>query len=141
MNSKLFLALVSERNVRGSIFGMEQKRAYILCWSFECSLGLVQIATPARYTVTLGGTSLSVKYLRQYGYLSTPPPVKEYLQEKMEETKERLSEKMEETKDRFSEKMEETKDRLSERMEETKGKFSERLQETKDKVSFRKKID
>ncbi|XP_067281180.1 uncharacterized protein C18orf19 homolog A [Pseudorasbora parva] len=89
---------------------------------------MYKIATPARYTVTLGGTSLSVKYLRKHGYMSTPPPVKEYLQEKMEETKERISGKMEETKDRFSERMEETKD-----------KFSEKLQETKDKVSFRKK--
>ncbi|XP_056597905.1 uncharacterized protein C18orf19 homolog A [Triplophysa dalaica] len=89
---------------------------------------MYKIATPARYTVTLGGTSLSIKYLRKHGYMSTPPPVKEYLQEKMEETKGRISEKMEETKDR-----------LSERMEETKDKFNERLQETKDKVSFRKK--
>ncbi|XP_016325560.1 uncharacterized protein C18orf19 homolog A-like isoform X2 [Sinocyclocheilus anshuiensis] len=78
---------------------------------------MYKIATPARYTVTLGGTSLSVKYLRKHGYMSTPPPVKEYLQEKMEETK----------------------DRISERMEETKDKFTEKLQETKDKVSFRKK--
>ncbi|XP_028819861.1 uncharacterized protein C18orf19 homolog A [Denticeps clupeoides] len=91
---------------------------------------MYKIATPARYTVTLGGTSLSVKYLRKHGYMSTPPPVKEYLQEKMEETKERISGKMEETKDRFSERMEETKDKLS-----------EKLQETKDKVSFRKKTE
>lgn len=76
-----------------------------------------QIATPARYTLTLGGTSLSVKYLRKHGYMSTPPPVKEYLQEKMEETR----------------------DRFSERIEETKDKFTEKLQETKDKVGFRKK--
>ncbi|XP_050993638.1 uncharacterized protein C18orf19 homolog A [Labeo rohita] len=89
---------------------------------------MYKIATPARYTVTLGGTSLSVKYLRRHGHMSTPPPVKEYLQEKMEETKERISGKMEETKDR-----------ISERMEETKDKFTEKLQETKDKVSFRKK--
>ncbi|XP_042611714.1 uncharacterized protein C18orf19 homolog A-like [Cyprinus carpio] len=89
---------------------------------------MYKIATPARYTVTLGGTSLSVKYLRKHGYMSTPPPVKEYLQEKMEETKERISGKMEETKDR-----------ISGRMEETKDKFTEKLQETKDKVSFRKK--
>ncbi len=87
---------------------------------------LLKIATPARYTVTLGGTSLSVKYLRKHGHMSTPQPVKEYLQEKMEETKERISGKMETTKDR-----------ISERMEETKDKFSEKLQETKDKVSFR----
>lgn len=107
-----------------------------------------QLATPARYTVTLGGTSLSVQYLRKHGYLSTPPPVKEYIQDKMETTRERLTEKMETTKERFSEKMEGTKELLSERMEETKerfsgtkDKFSEKLQETKDKMTFRKKAD
>ncbi|XP_042346658.1 uncharacterized protein C18orf19 homolog B [Plectropomus leopardus] len=107
---------------------------------------MYKIATPARYTVTLGGTSLSVQYLRKHGYLSTPPPVTEYIQDKMEETKEKLTEKMEETKERFSEKMEETKERFSEKMEETKDKLSEKLQETKDRVSerkafFRKKSD
>ncbi|KAF5919233.1 hypothetical protein HPG69_003873 [Diceros bicornis minor] len=80
---------------------------------------LFKIATPARYTVTLGGTSFTVKYLRSHGYMSTPPPVKEYLQDRMEETKELLTEKMEETKDRLTEK----------------------LQETKEKVSFKKKVE
>ncbi|XP_075069358.1 protein FAM210A [Mixophyes fleayi] len=89
---------------------------------------LYKIATPVRYTVTLGGTSISVKYLRKYGYLSTPPLVKEYIQDRMEETKERITEKMEETRDMISGKMEETKDRIS-----------EKLQETKDTLSFRKK--
>ncbi|XP_003965894.1 uncharacterized protein C18orf19 homolog A [Takifugu rubripes] len=107
---------------------------------------MYKIATPARYTVTLGGTSLSVQYLRKHGYLSTPPPVKDYIQDKMEETKEKLTERMEVTKERFSEKMEETKERLSGKMEETKDKLSEKLQETKDRVSegkafFRKKND
>lgn len=60
-----------------------------------------------------------VKYLRSRGYMSTPPPVKEYLQDRMEETKELLTEKMEETKDRLTEK----------------------LQETKGKVSFKKKVE
>lgn len=89
---------------------------------------MYKIATPARYTVTLGGTSLSVKYLRRHGYLSTPPPMTEYLQDKMEDARDRLSEKMGETRER-----------LSERMGETKDKLSGRLQDTKDKVSFRKK--
>ncbi|XP_006164125.1 protein FAM210A [Tupaia chinensis] len=80
---------------------------------------MFKIATPARYTVTLGGTSFTVKYLRSHGYMSTPPPVKEYLQDRMEETKELLTEKMEETKDRLTEK----------------------LQETKEKVSFKKKVE
>ena len=106
----------------------------------------LQISTPARYTVTLGGTSLSIQYLRKHGYLSTPPPVKEYIQDKMEETKDKFTEKMEETKERLSEKMEVTKERISEKMEETKDKLSEKLQETKDRVSegksfFRKKND
>lgn len=118
---------------------------------------MYKITTPIRYTVTLGGTSLSVQYLRRHGYMVTPPSVKEYFQDKMEENTEKLSEKMEEAKERFTEKMdetrelfsgriEETKERLSEKMEETKDKLSERLQETKEKVSdgkslFRKKTD
>ncbi|XP_048363125.1 protein FAM210A [Sphaerodactylus townsendi] len=89
---------------------------------------MYKIATPARYTVTLGGTSITVKYLRKHGYMSTPPPVKEYIQDRMEETKERLSGKMEETRDMISEKMEETKE-----------KITEKIQETKEKVSFIKK--
>uniref|UniRef100_A0A3P9JW85 Family with sequence similarity 210 member Ab n=1 Tax=Oryzias latipes TaxID=8090 RepID=A0A3P9JW85_ORYLA len=96
---------------------------------------MYKIATPARYAVTLGGTSLSVQYLRKHGYLSTPPPYSEYLQDKMEETREKLSEKMEETKERFSEKMEETKDKLSEKIQETKDRVTE------GKAFFRKKGD
>ncbi|XP_053100044.1 protein FAM210A [Hemicordylus capensis] len=100
---------------------------------------MYKIATPARYTVTLGGTSITVKYLRKHGYMSTPPPVKEYLQDRMEETKERLSGKMEETRDMISGKMEETKERLTGKMEETKERITEKIQETKEKVSFIKK--
>ncbi|XP_068611170.1 uncharacterized protein C18orf19 homolog A-like [Brachionichthys hirsutus] len=96
---------------------------------------MYKIATPARYTVTLGGTSLTVQYLRKRGYLTTPPLVKEYIQDKMVETKEKLTEKMEETKGRLSEKMEETKDKFSERLQETKERVSE------GKAFFRKKND
>uniref|UniRef100_UPI00398E4CD3 uncharacterized protein C18orf19 homolog A n=1 Tax=Pristiophorus japonicus TaxID=55135 RepID=UPI00398E4CD3 len=74
---------------------------------------LYKLATPARYTVTLGGTSFAVKYLRSCGYLSTPPPMREYIQDRMEETRERFSEKMEETKELFTEKIQETKDMVS----------------------------
>ncbi|XP_007893214.1 uncharacterized protein C18orf19 homolog A [Callorhinchus milii] len=100
---------------------------------------LYKIATPARYTVTLGGTSFAVKYLRTHGYMSTPPPVRDYIQDKMDETRERFSEKMEETKEMLSGKMEETKGKISGKMEETKDKISGKIQETKEKVSFRKK--
>ncbi|XP_061450765.1 protein FAM210A [Rhineura floridana] len=100
---------------------------------------MYKIATPARYTVTLGGTSITVKYLRKHGYMSTPPPVKGYIQDRMEETKERLSGKMEETRDMISGKMEETKEKLTGKMEETKDRITEKIQETKEKVSFIKK--
>ncbi|XP_058032140.1 protein FAM210A [Ahaetulla prasina] len=100
---------------------------------------LYKIATPARYTVTLGGTSITVKYLRKHEYMSTPPPVKGYIQDRMEETKERISGKMEETRDMISGKMEETKEKLTEKMEETKERITEKIQETKEKVSFIKK--
>ncbi|XP_019401007.1 PREDICTED: protein FAM210A isoform X1 [Crocodylus porosus] len=96
---------------------------------------LCKIASPARYIVTLGGTSITIKYLRKYGYLSRPPPVKGYLHDRMEETKELLSGKMEETKDKITEKMEETRDKITEKMEETKGKITEKMEETKDKIT------
>lgn len=32
-----------------------------------------KIATPLRYTVTLGGTTLSIKYLSQWGYIRPVP--------------------------------------------------------------------
>ncbi|KAM4686481.1 protein FAM210A isoform 1-T6 [Amazona ochrocephala] len=99
---------------------------------------LYKIATPARYTVTLGGTSITVKYLRKHGYMSTPPPVKEYIQDRMGETKDKITEKMEETKEKITEKMGETKDKITGKMEETKDKITEKIQETKDKVSFKK---
>uniref|UniRef100_G3UQ11 Family with sequence similarity 210 member A n=1 Tax=Meleagris gallopavo TaxID=9103 RepID=G3UQ11_MELGA len=88
---------------------------------------LYKIATPARYTVTLGGTSFTVKYLRKSGYMSTPPPVKEYLQDRMEETKDKITEKMEETKDKITGKMEETKDKITEKIQETKDKTTTSL--------------
>lgn len=84
---------------------------------------MYKIATPARYAVTLGGTSFTVKYLRNKGYMSTPPPMKDYLQDRMEETRELFTEKMEETRGIISEKMEETKDRISEKLQETKDRF------------------
>ncbi|XP_067886881.1 uncharacterized protein C18orf19 homolog A [Heterodontus francisci] len=74
---------------------------------------LYKLATPARYTVTLGGTSVAIKYLRSRGYMSTPPPMRGYIQDRMEETRERFSEKMEETKELLSEKIQETKDMVS----------------------------
>lgn len=109
--------LVTTENFNFNLFLLQM--VVITRFWFVSVCFLLKIATPARYTVTLGGTSFTVKYLRSHGYMSTPPPVKGYLQDRMEETKELITEKMEETKDRLTEK----------------------LQETKEKVSFKKKVE
>lgn len=46
---------------------------------------LYKIATPLRYTVTLGGTTISINYLKKWGYIRPIPPrekLKEMYQEK-----------------------------------------------------------
>lgn len=45
-----------------------------------------KIATPLRYTVTLGGTTLSIKYLSQLGYIR-PVPTKAQLKQMYDDQK------------------------------------------------------
>lgn len=45
-----------------------------------------KIATPLRYTVTLGGTTLSIKYLSQLGYIR-PVPTKAQLKQIFDDQK------------------------------------------------------
>jgi len=58
------------------------------------SYGLYKIATPLRYTVTLGGTTISINYLKKWGYIK-PMPSKERLKEMYAETREGMKEKRE----------------------------------------------
>merc|ERR1712079_821924 len=46
-----------------------------------------KIATPARYTVTVGGTTMTVKYLSDLGYLKTSHQVAEQFKEKADTIK------------------------------------------------------
>uniref|UniRef100_A0A8C4QQD7 Family with sequence similarity 210 member Ab n=1 Tax=Eptatretus burgeri TaxID=7764 RepID=A0A8C4QQD7_EPTBU len=98
---------------------------------------LYKIMTPARYVVTLGGTSLSVKALRHYGYLKTPPSpkVKEFLQEKMDETREKISERMQGTREKLSDKVQDTREKLSDKVQDTREKLSDKVQDTREKLS------
>ncbi|XKL69407.1 hypothetical protein PGB90_007176 [Kerria lacca] len=67
------------------------------------SYALYKIATPIRYTVTLGGTTLTIKYLKDYGYIKPiPPPNK--LKEIIHEKKDILIEKKENLKIRYKDK-------------------------------------
>uniref|UniRef100_A0A182VS91 DUF1279 domain-containing protein n=1 Tax=Anopheles minimus TaxID=112268 RepID=A0A182VS91_9DIPT len=61
---------------------------------------LYKIATPARYTVTLGGTTISIKYLEQWGYIK-PIPSKARLVQMYKDKKENIQEKIAEKKQDF----------------------------------------
>ena len=78
------------------------------------SYALYKIATPARYTVTLGGTTVSINYLKKWGYIK-PVPSPEKLKEMYLEKKDNLMETMRETRDGLkvqSEKLKDTKDHI-----------------------------
>lgn len=51
-----------------------------------------KIATPLRYTVTLGGTTLSIKYLSQWGYIR-PVPTKAQLKQMYDDQKAKFQQK------------------------------------------------
>ncbi|XP_049287537.1 uncharacterized protein C18orf19 homolog A [Anopheles funestus] len=64
---------------------------------------LYKIATPARYTVTLGGTTVSIKYLEQWGYIKPMPSKARMVQmykDKKESIQEKIAEKKQDFKDR-----------------------------------------
>lgn len=51
-----------------------------------------KIATPLRYTVTLGGTTFSIKYLSKWGYIR-PVPSKEKLKQMYDDQKAKFQKK------------------------------------------------
>uniref|UniRef100_A0A1B6L6X1 DUF1279 domain-containing protein n=1 Tax=Graphocephala atropunctata TaxID=36148 RepID=A0A1B6L6X1_9HEMI len=62
------------------------------------SYALYKIATPVRYTVTLGGTTVSINYLKKWGYIK-PVPSKERLKELFVDKKEIIKERGQTMKD------------------------------------------
>merc|ERR1712079_870239 len=59
-----------------------------------------KIATPARYTVTVGGTTMTVKYLSDLGYLKTSNQVAEKFKEKADTISQDVKEDIQKWKDR-----------------------------------------
>lgn len=59
-----------------------------LAFAYMC----YKILTPIRYTVTLGGTTVSIKYLSQWGYIR-PMPSKEKLKQIYEDQKAKFKQK------------------------------------------------
>lgn len=71
---------------------------------------MYKIATPVRYTVTLGGTTVSINYLKKWGLIKPIPP-KEKLKEIYKEKKENLKEK----RDMFTEEIKIKKEQFKEK--------------------------
>lgn len=71
--------------------------------------GLYKIATPARYAITLGGTTISIKYLKEWGYIK-PMPSKERLKEIYSETRVGMKEKRENIMESVQQSVKETKE-------------------------------
>jgi Protein of unknown function (DUF1279) len=70
---------------------------------------LYKVATPARYFVTVGGTTFAINKLKNLGYIK-PIPNREQLKEMYQERRENFKESMQERKENFKENMQERKD-------------------------------
>lgn len=64
---------------------------------------LYKIATPARYTVTVGGTTFAIKFLSQRGYLK-PMPSKDKLVQMYKDKKDDIQQKVSDKKTEFTDK-------------------------------------
>lgn len=82
---------------------------------------LYKIATPLRYTVTLGGTTISINYLKKWGYIK-PVPTKEELKEMYLERKENIIESVRERRDEFWHRTDQLRERKDEFIGEIKDK-------------------
>ncbi|KAG8222963.1 hypothetical protein J437_LFUL000258 [Ladona fulva] len=87
---------------------------------------MYKVATPARYTVTLGGTTISINYLKQWGYIKPIPP-KEKLKELYAEKVESYREKKEQMVESYREKKESVRSGLQEAKESITHGFRQSL--------------
>jgi len=69
-----------------------------------------KVATPARYTITLGGTTLSIKYLRDRGYLRTTSDIRDSLKERGEDVRDRVEEEWDKSWQKFAERKKKKRD-------------------------------
>jgi uncharacterized protein YjbJ (UPF0337 family) len=76
---------------------------------------MYKLATPVRYTVTIAGTQLAVRYLRHYGYLKQPETAdgkKDSLKSLMKDSREIVKDKMGDIREDMHELKDELKDKI-----------------------------
>lgn len=71
---------------------------------------LYKVATPARYTVTLGGTTFATKFLSKRGYIK-PMPSKDKMMQLYKDKKDDLQQKVADKKQALTDKKQELQDK------------------------------
>jgi len=77
---------------------------------YALSYACYKIATPFRYTVTVGGTTMAVAKLQNTGYLKPSSQLREGLKKNYDEGKENLKDKYEEGKENLMDRYDDTKE-------------------------------
>lgn len=94
------------------------------------SYALYKVATPFRYTVTLGGTTLSINYLKKWGYIK-PVPSTQQLKEMYQEKKETLIYSMKDKKEELALKKDKLKDHTDNVLQGIEKKIYTKIEQSK----------
>lgn len=91
---------------------------------------LYKLATPARYTVTIGGTQGMVRILQRFGYMK-PVPEGDSLRALMKEGREQVKDKISDRKEEWKDKADDIKDKLKDKREDMKDKVKKHRKKVK----------
>lgn len=95
------------------------------------SYACYKLATPLRYTVTLGGTTISINYLKHFGYIK-PVPSRQELKDMYNERKENIIETMKDKKVELKMKGGILKDKTDNLMGGIEKKLKDKFKDSKD---------
>merc|ERR1719158_2720826 len=98
---------------------------------YALSYACYKIATPVRYTVTVGGTTIAIAKLKDKGYLKSTKEIAEKMKGKTDDMKEKI--KYEERKDMMEDKIDNMKERVKDRKDDMKDKYEEKKDMVEDK--------
>jgi len=99
---------------------------------YALSYACYKIATPVRYTVTVGGTTIAIAKLKDKGYLKSTKEIAEKMKGKTDDMKEKI--KYEERKDMMEDKIDNMKERVKDRKDDMKDKYEEKKDMVEDKI-------
>ncbi|KAB7494249.1 C18orf19-like protein B [Armadillidium nasatum] len=105
---------------------------------YGIAYAMYKIASPARYTVTLGCTTFAINYLKNRGYIK-PVPTKEELKVMYEDKREELKEKSEEIVEKYQEKKGEMKEMYHEKVVELREKYHDKADEMRGRYKERRR--